>query len=175
MAPKTSISKHSKKRTRIEQSTASPPSQSTVSSRSSTLQPPLGMTTAEKERFREGARKKIIKSHFVINWDVLGAYGLKIAMERLIGDGPWYKLFSIEEEAHKQTTIAFLSTFKVKKEYVGNLMNNEVEFFADGQKRTYDFYNFIRAMGIYTVEEMDHEDFNDLPVTLLTATSSSDF
>ena len=165
MAPKRTGDEPSRKRPRSTPPQGSLSSKGASSSRAaSTLTPPTGMTTEQKQRFNEMVSKKVIKSHSVVDWEILGEYGLKHAVRRLIRDGPWCKLFSIKEKAYKQTTYAFMSTFKLKSEYIGDQLRNEVEFFAFGRMHRVDMFDFIKAMKIYTREEMDDEDFNDLPV-----------
>ena len=68
-------------------------------------------------------------------------------------------------------TFTFLSTFKVKYDSTFNKMHNEVEFFVFRRMHRYGMYEFIRAMGIYIVEEMDHGDFDELDVHLPTSTT----
>ena len=167
MAPKRTSDEPSKKRPRSNPPQGTSFSKGASSSRAtSALTPPTDMSTEQKQRFNEMVSKKVIKSHSVVDWEILREYGLKHAVRRLIGEGPWCKLFSIKEKAYKHPTYAFMTTFKLKHDFISTRLQNEVEFFAFGRMHRVDMFDFIKAMKIYTTEEMDDEDFNDLPVLL---------
>lgn len=59
-----------------------------------------------------------------------------------------------------------MSSFKMKYDYIGNKLYNKVEFFAFGWTHTYGMFDFIKAMGLYTRQQMDDADFDTLAVTL---------
>ena len=73
----------------------------------------------------------------------MGEYGLKQAVQRLVGNRPWLKLFSIKEKVYRLPTYTLLSTFKVKFDSMENKMHNEVEFYAFGRMHRYGIYEFI--------------------------------
>ena len=100
MGPRKSSTGPPAKRAYTNPSSSAPPSSVPTGSRSS-VAPPAGMIVVHKDRFREFAEKNVIKRHSVINWDVLAEFDLKPVMQRLLGNGPWLKLFTIKEKAYR--------------------------------------------------------------------------
>ena len=68
----------------------------------------------------------------VLDWNILEKLGLRHEVAQLLQDEAWFRLLSIEEPIYKELTLAFISTFSIKRPYEKGL-DNEVEFLTLGE------------------------------------------
>ena len=73
---------------RTDTSLPSSSRQTNTNSTNVALVPPVNLSAEHKKKFQEHVEKKLIRSHCIMDWEILGEYGLKQAVQGLIGNGP---------------------------------------------------------------------------------------
>ena len=83
-------------------------------------------------------------------------------MKRLLSDPAWLRLFSLYEKAYKTVTLAFLASYSIEKKNIYNKLDFKIHFYAFGSYHCFPMHKFVKAMGLYTREEMEDPAFDAL-------------
>ena len=75
-------------------------------------------------------------------------------MKRLLADPAWLRLFSVYEKAYKTVTLAFLASYSIEKKNISNKLDFKIHFYAFGKYHCFPMRKFVKAMGLYTREEI---------------------
>ena len=73
----------------------------------------IGIRADHRPIYDKFRNSKAIQPNIVIDWDVLERFNIRQAVEELLHDPTWLRLFSIEEKVYSDLTLPFLATFTI--------------------------------------------------------------
>ena len=104
--------------------------------------------------------------HFGIQADINGWFRIEAQVgDRVVVSNMWQNVFANREPVYRELCLEFFSTFKVKKELnkIKDLFEERVvHFYCGGMLRKISVAQFGYYTGMYTLDELNNNDFRGL-------------